>query len=166
MIYKAARRGFTIVELLVVIVVIAILASISVVAYTGIQARATETVMRSDLKTNYNIVQIYMAENGVYPPGPAEPTPRNSCTPKGEVGTDGFYCPIISDKNSTAVYTRAGNNFTLLYGKGTKAYKMDHIGTYTQQSCVAQENPTYDSMAQPFGYDSVYMCPDNSLYSQ
>lgn len=32
--------GFTIVELLIVIVVIAILATISVVAYTGIQSRA------------------------------------------------------------------------------------------------------------------------------
>ena len=33
-------RGFTIVELLIVIVVIAILAAITIVAYTGIQERA------------------------------------------------------------------------------------------------------------------------------
>lgn len=37
---KAAKRGFTIVELLIVIVVIAILAAITVVAYNGIQNRA------------------------------------------------------------------------------------------------------------------------------
>lgn len=37
------RRGFTIVELLIVIVVIAILAAITVVAYTGIQNRARAT---------------------------------------------------------------------------------------------------------------------------
>jgi len=38
--HKNLRRGFTIVELLIVIVVIAILAAISIVAYNGIQARA------------------------------------------------------------------------------------------------------------------------------
>ena len=166
MIYKATGRGFTIVELLVVIVVIAILASISVVAYTGIQDRATETVMRSDLKTNYNIVQIYMAEHGVYPPSPGQAVPRNSCTPKGEIGTDGFYCPTISDKNSTVVYTMYGNNFTILYGKGTKAYKMNHTGAYTQQACVAQPGSTYDAYTQPYGYDDLYGCPDGSIYSQ
>jgi type IV pilus assembly protein PilA len=37
---KRLRYGFTIVELLVVVVVISILASISVVAYQGVQKRA------------------------------------------------------------------------------------------------------------------------------
>lgn len=44
-------RGFTIVELLIVIVVIAILAAISVVAYNGIQTRAKISEAKSDLAT-------------------------------------------------------------------------------------------------------------------
>ena len=44
-----SKSGFTIVELLIVIVVIAILAAISVVTYTGIQQRARDSQRKSDL---------------------------------------------------------------------------------------------------------------------
>lgn len=42
-------KGFTIVELLIVTVVIAILATISIVAYNGIQERARQTKIDSDM---------------------------------------------------------------------------------------------------------------------
>lgn len=43
---RARRGGFTIVELLIVIVVIGILAAISIVAYNGIQNRSNDTVIK------------------------------------------------------------------------------------------------------------------------
>jgi prepilin-type N-terminal cleavage/methylation domain-containing protein len=42
------KSGFTIVELLIVIVVIGILAAITIVAYNGIQDRANDTSVKSD----------------------------------------------------------------------------------------------------------------------
>lgn len=62
-------QGFTIIELLVVIVVIAILATISVVAYTGIQNRTNDSVVQSDLSNFAKKVQIVTANTGEYPVG-------------------------------------------------------------------------------------------------
>jgi prepilin-type N-terminal cleavage/methylation domain-containing protein len=62
-------RGFTIVELLIVIVVIAILASISVVAYNGIQNRAETTSRLAEIKSWEQAFKLYRAENGEWPPG-------------------------------------------------------------------------------------------------
>lgn len=64
---KNLNSGFTIVELLVVIVVIAILASVTVVGYNGIQNRATTTVAKNDLRTIGTTLQLYKSETGLYP---------------------------------------------------------------------------------------------------
>lgn len=63
------RRGFTIVELLIVIVVIAILAAITVVAYTGVQNQANDAAVRSDLANIAKQYEIYKVENDLYPYG-------------------------------------------------------------------------------------------------
>lgn len=61
-------RGFTIVELLIVIVVIAILAAITIVAYNGIQARAKNDQMVSSVRAYYQAFQNYANDNaGNYP---------------------------------------------------------------------------------------------------
>lgn len=61
------RRGFTIVELLIVIVVIGILAAIVIVAFNGVQNRANDTAVQSDLKNLAKIVEQQNALNGQYP---------------------------------------------------------------------------------------------------
>jgi len=60
-------KGFTIVELLIVIVVISILALIVVATYNGVQNRARNSVRVSDVKTVQKLVEAYNAQNGTYP---------------------------------------------------------------------------------------------------
>lgn len=61
---KKTTSGFTIVELLIVIVVIAILAAISVVAYTGIQSRSRDSIRKQDLATLAKATQLYAVDKG------------------------------------------------------------------------------------------------------
>jgi len=62
------HRGFTIVELLIVVVVIAILAAISIVAYTGIQQRAKNSSRIAVGDQWVKAFKLYEAQNGTKPP--------------------------------------------------------------------------------------------------
>ena len=62
-----SKVGFTIVELLVVIVVIAILAAISIVAYNGIQNRSKDSKVSSEVSHVKKAIELYKIDNGIYP---------------------------------------------------------------------------------------------------
>lgn len=84
---RKTTSGFTIVELLIVIVVIAILAAISIVAYNGIQERARFAAMRSDLASLNKAIKAYHAVNGSYPITPVGAS-NQPCTSDSWCGWD------------------------------------------------------------------------------
>lgn len=65
---KKRSVGFTIVELLIVIVIIGILASLVIVAYNGIQQRANNTTTMSAVTAHIKALRQYGVDNGVWPP--------------------------------------------------------------------------------------------------
>lgn len=66
------KAGFTIIELLIVIVVIAILAAISLVAYDGLQQRARDTQRKADITAITKALELYYNDKGRYPGTPGE----------------------------------------------------------------------------------------------
>lgn len=61
------QAGFTIVELLIVIVVIAILASVTIIAFNGVQERARNTQTTEAVAKYARALQSYAAINDGYP---------------------------------------------------------------------------------------------------
>lgn len=60
------KNGFTIVELLLVIVIIGILATITIVAYSSMQQRARDSVRRTDLAQLKTALSLYNVDKGDY----------------------------------------------------------------------------------------------------
>lgn len=124
------QSGFTIVELLIVIVVIAILASISIVSYTGIQARAAGTVLQSDLRNAATQLTLDYTYNGTYP----------SSTTTANEGKG-----LTQSSGTTYTYTSTSTSYCLMATSskaGVPTYYISNTsGTVTQGTCAPSGPP-------------------------
>lgn len=69
---RKREAGFTIVELLIVIVVIGILAAITIVSYTGITTRANTAKAQTNAVAVQKVAEAYYADNNAYPTAVAD----------------------------------------------------------------------------------------------
>jgi len=119
-------RGFTIVELLVVIVVIGILAAITVVSYTGISNRAAISSLQSDLVNAATILKLDQVTNSAFPATLALANSGKGITQSQSLDTI-IYVP---DNMSSP------NNFCLQYRKGANTYAIDNSSAPTKGVCL------------------------------
>src|ERR1035438_7785867 len=65
--FKNKSEGFTIIELLIVIVVVGILGLLVVTTYSGIQAKSRNAARQKELKDLQSQIEAYYSQNGYYP---------------------------------------------------------------------------------------------------
>lgn len=103
-----SSKAFTLVELLVVIVVIAILATISIVAYNGIQERARGVAVSSALRQASQKIALWQVDN----PGEAPP----NLSEVGVTNTDSItyqYSPSNNDQDYCITATQGNTSYYL-----------------------------------------------------
>ena len=61
------EQGFTLIELMVVVIIIGILVAIAVPLYGGVQARARDNACMANVRTLNGAVSMYYAENDSFP---------------------------------------------------------------------------------------------------
>ena len=105
------RSGFTIVELLIVIVVIAILAAITIVAFNGIQERARVSAVSSALNQANKKIAVYQVDN----PGQF-PTDLASI---GITNSDVSYQYTVDNSASPALYCITATTGTTSYNSSS-----------------------------------------------
>jgi len=152
---KSFRRptsgGFTIVELLVVIVVIGILAAITIVSYTGISQKANIASVISDLNNNSKLLKMYYIDNSSYPTAmngsncPTAPASDPKYCLKSSSGTTLNYQPSNSSTNAA--------DFSLYATKDNLIYRT---------SSDTQTTPISTTMVCPYGFIAV---PGSATYS-
>lgn len=129
--------GFTIVELLVVIVVIAILATITIVSFTGILQKATASSLQSDLSNASKLLKMYYTDHGVYPVIPE----GSNCPSKPT--EDPKYCLKPSSGNTFAYSPNTGTTGASTYELSTTNNNTNYSYMMTSDSESFVTPPTY-----------------------
>ena len=145
------KQGFTIVELLIVIVVIAILAAISIVAYNGIQNRANNSIVESDISNLIKTIEMWKIKNGDRYPAITELNDVNIRISKPsyyQTSRNNFYYCTDSAGAQYAfgIVSKPNEGFLLTNGSVTKRSSSN---TYQSNTCASIGEPSESGV---FGY--------------
>ncbi|MFZ5932787.1 MAG: type II secretion system protein [Patescibacteria group bacterium] len=103
-----ATKGFTLVELLVVMAILAILSTVIISGFRSSQMRGRDAQRKSDLKQVANALELFFADYGKYPPASGTQVAACSYNPGTGAGTAcAWGSGTVSDGKTTYMKTIA-----------------------------------------------------------
>jgi len=119
---QRTQRGFTIVELLIVVVVIAILAGITIVAFSGIRGRAIDTSLQSDLRNSQTAIRTAEID--------------------GDIPTDTSSFKASNGATYQYTYDNTGSpkTYCITATISSKSFYINHTGSPTAGACPGHFN--------------------------
>jgi len=118
----ARKRAFTLVELLIVVIIIAVLAAIAIPKFSNSSLRSKESALRAELKLLRDSVELFKNDTTCYPNNLTDmlTTAPTTCTSVSggsmTVPTGSWKGPYISSIDNDPV---SGNGFTYTAATGT-----------------------------------------------
>lgn len=152
---KQHRRGFTMVELLIVIVIIGILAAITIVAFNGVQRRAKDTARYADLVQVDRLIQLYRTQYGTYP------IPDTAMIP-GKIYCIGSNFPTGSCWDGTSESDHTVTDLLKTIGSvpdGSKSIKNYGTHIWIKDSTSFELNGVFDDRNCPKNFDQTEIYP-------
>lgn len=147
-------KAFTIVELLLVIVTIAILTAIVVVSYGSINSKAVAASLQADLTNNTKRLRLYHAQYNSFP----LTLDANSCPSTPTASTDTAHCLQYSKNNIKLSYSGTATTFSLVEQNGSLAYIIND-SNYPTPTAVAYANIVSSGLAMSVDAGNVVSYP-------